>query len=258
MHLSIIPRGPYDAILTNPNQLMLAGFLPEPVKIASSRTNIVGLHFTPPALARTLVEETLRLINLQKETITIFDRLVGSGEFLREAIRQLGIHGYTGRVHVIGWDISDIACAMARYELGWEITKCSFSVTMTIDCKDMYIQNCGMAREVDIVLMNPPFLSFEDMVEQQKKVVKEILGPVTGSRPDLSNAFLLQAISLCLIQEKLEQITVSVLDGISSQKIRVVLAEELQTSIVAKIGSHQLFPGAIVDPAFYLWVEKKK
>jgi hypothetical protein len=243
----------YDAILTNPNQLMLAGFLPEPVKIASSRTNIVGLHFTPPALARTLVEETLRLINLQKETITIFDPACGSGEFLREAIRQLGIHGYTGRVHVIGWDISDIACAMARYELGWEIQSVPFSVTMTIDCKDSISITEEWPREVDIVLMNPPFLSFEDMVEQQKKVVKEILGPVTGSRPDLSHAFLLQAIKSLSNSGAIGTIIpVSVLDGISSQKIRVVLAEELQTSIVAKLGSHQLFPGAIVDPAFYV------
>jgi hypothetical protein len=248
----------FDAILVNPDQLMLAGFLPKPVKLSSPSSSIIGLHFTPPALARTLVEEALRLINFESKRLIIFDPACGSGEFLREAIRQLSIRGYSGEVDIIGWDISEIACAMARYEIGWELRNIKFDVNTRIECKDSLEFTEQWPKAVDLVLMNPPFLSLENMESPLKHKVRKILGTHAGSRPDLSHAFLL--LSAQTLSEKGVLgaiIPASFLDSQTSKKMRSFFGEELQTSLVARLGSHQLFPGAQIDPAFYVGTKIK-
>ncbi|MBK7317624.1 hypothetical protein [Candidatus Villigracilis affinis] len=41
-----------------------------------------------------------------------------------------------GHVIVIGWDVSDAACEMAKFELGWETREVNFEVTIDIEHKD--------------------------------------------------------------------------------------------------------------------------
>jgi len=243
----------YDAILVNPNQLTLDGFIPDPVRISHSSSKEVGLHFTPSALARTLVEEVLSLVDLDNKILTIFDPACGSGEFLREALRQLNINGYKGNVNIIGWDISEIACAMAKYELGWELRSVNFNVNITIECKDSLANSNQWPKNIDLIIMNPPFLSLDKMHGSQKQRVREILGSLAGSRPNLSQAFLYCAVN-SLSQTGIigAIIPASMLDSESSKKIRMFLEDVLHTSIIARLGNHQLFAGAIIEPAFYV------
>lgn len=243
----------YEATYVNPQQLLLTGFLPSPVKPSRTINNAVGIHFTPPALARTLVEESLRLVDPSKQELIIFDPACGSGEFLREALRQLNLNGYIGKVSIIGWDISDTACAMARFELGWEARYVSINVIIDIQCKDSLNGGNTWPRDVDVLLMNPPFVSWQEMSPAQKNSVKEILGDVAGAKPDLSHAFL-QIAGRTLPQNGIigSIIPASVLDGISSSKLRNQLGDQFSPSLIARLGSHQLFPGALVDAAFYI------
>ena len=104
-------------------QLRLAGF-PPPSKAPTKINQGIGVHFTPPSLARMVVEQSLSLLDLPSvSSITVFDPACGSGEFLRESIRQLRIGKFTGKINLIGWDISQAACDMASFVLAWEREK---------------------------------------------------------------------------------------------------------------------------------------
>ena len=78
-----------------------------------------GVHFTPPALARSLVEQTLgQLKDLPgRKRLTIFDPACGSAAFLHEALRALERLGFEGQLTLIGYDVSEPAVAMAEFVL---------------------------------------------------------------------------------------------------------------------------------------------
>ena len=238
----------YEAVAISQDQLMLEGFVRSPVKLTRERKSR-GLHFTPPALARTLVEESLAVIDMPTE-ITIFDPSCGSGEFLREALRQLKLRNYKGKITLIGWDISQAACDMARFVLSWERRGRESTVVVNIECTDSI--NIGTWPErVTLIIMNPPFVSWQDMSGQQKDSVGRVLGTLTTRRPDLSSAFVWKAASTLLPGAVLASILpASFLDGDSSERIRGQLSEIVDPKLLARLGSHQLFSSAIVDAGF--------
>ena len=63
-----------------------------------------GAHFTPAALARCVVEQTLLQVeDLHNRTrLTILDPACGSGSFLHEALRALAREGFAGKVVLVG------------------------------------------------------------------------------------------------------------------------------------------------------------
>lgn len=155
------------------SQLTLDEFLPSPVQ-GQKMVKSTGSYFTPPALARALVEEAIKSLDLTKNSIEIFDPACGSGEFLRESLRQLNLLGYQGKVNLIGWDISEAACDLANFVLAWESQNISKSVSFEINEKNA-LENVGLWPQVDLVIMNPPFVSWRDMDDEQKNWVNDIL-----------------------------------------------------------------------------------
>jgi adenine-specific DNA-methyltransferase len=242
----------FEALLSPARQLNFDFSVPEPAKLSTSSTGI-GLHFTPPVLARSLVEESLAEFDLSKmQSISIFDPACGSGEFLREALRQLRLLGYPGHIKLCGWDISDPACSMARFGLAWDIDGYS-SVTVEIHNRNSLNLDHPWPSRLDLVLMNPPFVSWEDMTEDQRSSIKHILGKGLQKRPDLSAAFLLKA------SESLRQggvvgtiLPASFFGAASTHKLRAELGSRLSAKLIARLGSHGLFQGALVDAGFYI------
>src|SRR4029078_6916092 len=97
-------------------------------------------------------------------------------------------------------------------------------------------------RNVDILVMNPPFVSWEDMSPQQKDALSQVLGDLTKIRPDLSSAFLLKAaLSIRRGGVLSSIIPASFLDGDSAAGVREKLGEILAPRLLARLGSHQLF-----------------
>jgi len=247
----IFQEAHYEAVNIPQEQLMLRGFPPAPAALAQARKG-AGLHFTPPALARSLVEESIRIIGDLPTHLTIFDPACGSGEFLREILRQLKIKEYKGHITLIGWDISQAACDMARFILSWEMRGYENRISADIRCLDSIVIE-DWPREVDIIAMNPPFVSWQDMLLQQREAVTRVLGELARIRPDLSSAFILRATESLRRGGVLASIVpASFLDGDSAAKIRGQLSEVLTTKLVARLGSHQLFHSALIDAAFYL------
>ena len=55
---------------------------------------------------------------------------------MRESIRQLRISSFTGKINLIGWDISQAACDMASFVLAWEKDKDDQEVAYEISLAD--------------------------------------------------------------------------------------------------------------------------
>jgi adenine-specific DNA-methyltransferase len=243
----------YEAIFSPQLKFKFSGVTPEPVAVRKSGEG-VGLHFTPPALARTLVEEALNsLDSLPRESVSLFDPACGSGEFLREALRQLLLQGYTGAIHLEGWDISPAACDMAKFALAWEARGHEDQIRVRIKNADSLEESRVWPRGIDLVLMNPPFVSWKGMTPEQRSRMRDVLGVLFAEQPDMSSAFLWKAVE-CLRKGGVvgSILPASFLNGSAARKIREELGSFVATELVARLGSHLLFPDALIDAALYL------
>lgn len=231
----------YEAVVHG----QLGLFAPTPARLVRSSAPL-GVHFTPPPLVRTLVEEGLRLVPLNRPDITVFDPACGSGEFLREALRQLRSMGYRGPVRLLGWDISPVACAMARFALA-----CESDVGAVVDIQRTDSALTEWPERLDCILMNPPFLAWPDVPGPYKEAMQGRLGRMYAFRPDLASLFVAKAV------ERLPDLAVlasvlpaSFLDSKSMRAFRDELATKIEVASVARLGSHDLFSGAKVDAGF--------
>jgi len=240
----------YEAVFVPQEQLTFSGLLPSSVRITKKHAGI-GVHFTPGALSRALTEQALNTLDKSPNGIVIFDPACGSGEFLRETLRQLDLMGYVGRIKLIGWDQSQAATDMARFVLGWEKQNVQRIVDLEIRCTNSLVTE--WPSNIDIVLMNPPFLSWQAMDAEQRQLIIQFPGAFSNRRPDLSYAFIWKAVSCIRPGGVLGTILpASVLDGVSAENLRKKLSEEMSPRLVARLGSHLLFSGALVDTALYV------
>ena len=151
---------------------------------------LIGVYFTPPYIARTIVEETLRRANIDVlNEITIFDPACGSGVFLAEALRQLRSKNYTKKVRVIGWDIDSLAIDMAKYVMQFE--KREWKEGQLI--YDFFEGDslCNKWPQANIIFMNPPYISWTMMNEIQREQSVEIVGKT--QRPNMAALFYILA-----------------------------------------------------------------
>ena len=230
-------------------QLRLAGFAP-PSKAPTKTSHGIGIHFTPPSLARMVVEQSLRLLDLQSvSSITVFDPACGSGEFLRESIRQLRIAKFPGKINLIGWDISQAACAMASFVLAWEKANDDHEVAYKISLVDSMGQ-VAWPTGIDMLLMNPPFVSYEFLSRDQRDSLKQVLGALAVGRYDLSTGFVWRAVKTLGPDGVIGSIIPSsFLEASATAAIRKEMSGEVRLSLIARLGSPLLFSDALVDAA---------
>lgn len=160
----------------------------------SNETTQDGAYFTPSYVARSIVEEALRHVNLEgKEELTIFDPACGAGGFLTETLRQLKKIPYTGHVRVIGWDKAATAVMMSKFVLYFEKQEWGSQLNCEIEHRDS-LEAEAWPQNVDILLMNPPFLSWDKMnsCPSVRDQVRVILPNV--SKANLAAAFLAKAV----------------------------------------------------------------
>jgi hypothetical protein len=235
----------------SPN-LWLPGF-EGPVRAAVGARPETGVYFTPPAIARTLAEEAVRAIwNATAPSITIFDPACGSGELLRDCLRLLKLRGYSGRVTVIGFDSSATSIAMARFALAsdkrhWPPNQIDISLQQ---------QNSLTATwptAVNILIMNPPFQSWQQMDSDTRRAVVDVLGEQLKNKPNLAMAFALRAVAVMAEDAVLAMVAPSsLLEASSGKRVRDALAGRLKPILVAKFGYQRAFAHALVDAGMYV------
>ena len=237
---------------------LLPGFLPYPVSV-KKETKLVGIYYTPPSIARTLVEEALNAVDDLPSTLNlkVFDPACGSGIFLKEILRQLSLKNYEGRLELIGWDISPAAIDMARFILTYEKEKLAnqFSVEIEISHQDSLDETNQWSDSADIILMNPPFLSWNNMDKQQRDLVKRTLDNLMEKTPDLSSLFLWKGVENLSSKGVIACILpASILNAQSYFKLRQAILPKVDICLIGKLGNPLLFSNAAIDTA--IWVAK--
>lgn len=227
-------------------------------KLIRPASRTLGAFFTPTPLVRTLVEQALFGIDLtDKSAVHIFDPACGSGEFLREAVRQLGMKGFRGRIRVTGYDISPPACLMARFGLSAEACTSAASVEIDIQQRDA-LDGQPWVQDVDACLMNPPFISWLDMTTSQREVVSITLAELHQKRPDMAVAFLRLAVPTLSKGGAIGAVLpASFLDGDTSAPVRAYITETLSLMLTARLGNQAVFTDVTVDPCLILATRQK-
>lgn len=223
-----------------------------------------GAFYTPTALVRTIVQESLWSLNkakdlAQRETISILDPACGSAEFLREALRQLKINNYTGHVKITGWDISQIACEMSRFVLHYENnSEWGGNVEINIEALDSLYKNWNAGNQFDLVLMNPPFRAFENLGDK-KIIVLDELGDLASRQPDMASVFWKKAAESISDTGVIGLVVPhSLIGGETYKKLRNYIKEDIDIdfTMIGRLGSAGLFEKAMIIPAILVGVKK--
>jgi len=213
-----------------------------------------GTHFTPPPLARSVVEQALRQLAplSDRPSIVVLDPACGSGAFLHEVLRALRRADYRGEVELLGKDISAQAVAMARFVLrrasqDWaegRIKQIDITVGNSLDPDIVALP------AADLVVMNPPFISWAGLSSEQRDEVRDALGTLYVGQPDFSMAFVLRALRSVRESGAIGTlIPASLLVAQTAKKWRHALLDLASLNFLAVIGDYGLFPHALVQVA---------
>lgn len=219
---------------------------------ATSRRETRGTaHFTPPALARTIVERALSEVpDVQSRAeLTIMDPACGSGSFLYEAVRAIRRTRFNGRLNLIGRDVSAPAISMARFVLSLASSDWSPDGGIHVDLAVADSLKANMPK-CDVLLMNPPFLSWNAMSPDQRELTRELLGTLLQGRADLSMVFVMRALAALNPGGVLGALLpASLLTLLGAEKWRGWLLERADISMLAFLGDYGLFRHATVQVA---------
>jgi len=215
-----------------------------------------GAYYTPTPLVRTIVQEALWALDkvkplIERDSLRILDPACGSAEFLRETLRQLKMKGYAGAITIAGWDISEIACEISKFVLHYESrSEWNNAINLLISNRDSLSYNWAIEQRFDVVLMNPPFTSFENLGER-KSIVQEGLSGYIKGQPDGAALFWKKAAEIVKDEGVLGLVLPhSFLGAETYDKLRNYLKENLKMefSLVGRLGSAGLFEKAMIIP----------
>lgn len=217
-----------------------------------------SIHYTPPFLSRTIVENALRQLDLTTETIKIFDPSCGSSEFLIEALKQLKQLEYNGNIQIIGWDSSETAINTSNFLLKYEKRtiwkdKLSFTIKLVEDSLKEEWED-----DYNLILMNPPFISWELLkLKDSRDAVREVLGSNFMGKPNQASAFFYKAINQlnengvigCVIPSSLLSLD-------SYKKLRNDIYENIEIKLLGKLGNF-VFEDALTDVSIVIGQKPK-
>ena len=215
-------------------------------------TNRGGTHFTPPTLARSLIERCIASMSAPVtgySELTICDPACGSGAFLHEALRALRRTGFDGALRLIGYDISAAAVSMARFVVNTSVRdwQPKGGVTLDIRVADSLAEGIPAA---DIIVMNPPFIGVAAQNELQRQQMVDVLGMPSGGRGDLSMAFVAKALEALKPSGALGTLfPASLLSLKAAAAWRERLLDLSDLRFIASIGDFGLFSHALVQVA---------
>ncbi len=207
-----------------------------------------SIHYTPPYLARTIVENSIRHLDITKGSLKIFDPACGSSEFLIEVLKQLKENKFLGKIEVIGWDSSETAVNTSNFLLAYEKrtiwdNKLDYSIKLVTDSLSEQWE-C----DYDLILMNPPFVSWDLSTNKDAKAsVKAVLGGNFNSKPNQASAFFYKAIQClngngvigCILPS-------SILSLETYKKLRNEVKDIISINLVGKLGNF-VFEDALTD-----------
>lgn len=208
-------------------------------------------HFTPPALARSLVEQTFAELGelASRPSLTVLDPACGSGSFLYEAVRTARRLGFNGELRLVGRDISTAAVDMARFTLAFAAGDWVPRGGIVIDVERADALEVVLP-QADAVLMNPPFLAWAAMTADQRERIRGVLGDKAKGRVDMSMAFLSRALEAVRSGGAIGAVMpASVLASAAAEGWRSDIRERADLRLIGSLGEYGLFAHAAVNVA---------
>ncbi len=223
----------------------------KPIGTASPR----DVRFTPPNLARSLVQRTLVALQDRKRDLTILDPACGSGVFLVEAIRELNVDtSIRGRkIKVVGYDISDISEYTTRFRL--EYTAQDVFGSRAVQTQVAKLDSLEYPWiNADIILMNPPFIPWERLSSEQRRKVTNELGDTAKKRPDIAMAFVTKAVRSLTPGGVLGCVLpAALLTSQTGLTWREYLADQGTLELLGCFEGYKYFPTSLVETAFIVY-----
>ncbi|MBG8552569.1 N-6 DNA methylase [Hymenobacter guriensis] len=206
-----------------------------------------SVHYTPAYIARTIVENALNAIDLASiNNLKILDPSCGSAEFLMEILKQLKSRNYNGNVTVIGWDTSISAINTAKFLLTYEKREWSNRLSLDIRLVDDSLSE-DWDNDYDFILMNPPFVSWDQMPKEARDTVKETLGAAFNGKPNQASAFFFKAVECLKPSGVIGCVIPTSLFSLSSYKeVRSRVSDSMSFSLIGKLGNF-VFEDALAD-----------
>jgi hypothetical protein len=190
-----------------------------------------------------------------KQNLKIFDPACGSSEFLIETLKQLKNLNYVGKVKIIGWDSSPISICTSEFLLKyeqrtqWDNKNLEFEIKHVTDSLSEQWDN-----DYDLIVMNPPFLSWELLKDKNKKdAILNTLGSLCErKRPNIAGAFFYKAVK-SLNREGVIGCVLpySILTSDVYVKVRQEIKETLSLCLIAKLGNY-VFESTLTDVGFFI------
>jgi type I restriction-modification system DNA methylase subunit len=257
---SLFQEAHFETIFPLEYQQTFDQLVPQNDKILNQKTTKqTSSHFTPTSIVRTIVEESLREFSLDgKKEISVLDPACGSGEFLKEFLRQVRLKGFHGKIKLYGWDISSTAIDMAKFIINYEANSPNKTIEINIVQYDALADGTRWKINIDFLLMNPPFVSWELMDIKQQEKVSTILENHQAHRPNTAGAFLWNAIN-CLKDEGVIGcvLPTSIFENDSYVTMRKDIKDIIDVKMIGRLGSHSIFSDALVDAAIFVGVKQK-
>jgi len=126
--------------------------------VATRGTKKHDAHFTPPSLARMLVDECLSEfshLNSRRDATDILDPACGSGVFLIESSREIRLRKKDSAAFIRGMDSSGIATLITSYVLNCDDESNGPQIDFDVQRVDSSLNNDW--GQPDVIVMNPPF-----------------------------------------------------------------------------------------------------
>ncbi len=212
-------------------------------------------RYTPTSLARFLTEtavERFKQLNPAASTIAVFDPACGSGVFLIEACRAIG---QNANLRLRGCDRSEASVVIARFA----VDHAARSAVAEGNQINVDIQNANSLSDEhswgspDIILMNPPFLSWRMISEEERSQVRDSLGDLYVGQSDTAIAFVAKACASLKPGAVLATLVPSsVLNSRAASRLRRMLEQDetLSVETVGLFRGFTFFAQAAVEPAF--------
>lgn len=223
-------------------------------KLITKNDSYSSIHYTPPYLARTIVENSLKEIDLSSPRLKILDPSCGSSEFLIEVLKQLKFLNYKGKITLFGFDSSVSAIETSKFLLHYE------NQTQWDGKIDLQIQivhdslSIDWGNNNDLILMNPPFVTWEQLKNKvSRDLLKDTLGSVyTKGKPNQASAFFYKATESLNVSGILGCVLPSSIFTIGSyKKLRDDVREKLDLKLLAKLG-YYVFEDALTDVSIFI------
>jgi len=216
-----------------------------------------GTHYTPQYLVRSIVEQVLKE-KPAKEDLYILDPACGSGTFLDEMMKQLAECEFRGKIKLKGMDSSQIAIKSSIFVLEYARRKMPNPENVSIDIHevdDSLAENWG---HPDIIVMNPPFISWKEMDKKSKERVAAILSPLDNKcHPNMAAAFLRRAVDSLSEAGVLGIVLPYNLMSLETYgDLRKNLEEQVKIKLLSRLG-YNVFSDVVADTGFLICSKEK-